>query len=146
MLHIKLKRITNAAKVYKIFCPQTPHPPMGSIGQNSTFFRTWSCCISNLRESQMQQHRTKYFACRPPSPPPSNPGDGVNRSKFPFFQNMVTLHIKFNRFTIAATQYQILTCRPPTPRCPLSHPSNHLDGVNWSKFDFLRTWSCCISD
>ena len=29
------------------------------------FFRAWSCCISNLRESQMQQHGSKYFACRP---------------------------------------------------------------------------------
>ena len=31
-----------------------PHPStlgMGSMGQNSTFFRTWSCCISNLSES-----------------------------------------------------------------------------------------------
>ena len=46
MLHIKLKRITNAATWKQIFCPQTaptppPPPPrswgMRSVGQNSTF-------------------------------------------------------------------------------------------------------------
>ena len=31
----------------------------------------------------MQQHGSKYFACRPP---PLDPGDGVNRSKFNFFR------------------------------------------------------------
>ena len=33
-----------------------------------TFFRTWLCCISNYRESRMQQHGIKYFACAPPTP------------------------------------------------------------------------------
>ena len=39
MLHIKLKRIVNAATWWKIFFPQTPTPTlgMGSIGQISTF-------------------------------------------------------------------------------------------------------------
>ena len=38
MLHIKLKKITNAAIWYQIFCAQTPIPltlRMGSVGQNS---------------------------------------------------------------------------------------------------------------
>ena len=38
MLHIKLKKITNAATWYQIFCAQTPIPltlRMGSVGQNS---------------------------------------------------------------------------------------------------------------
>ena len=33
------------------------------------FFRTWSCCISNLRESQMQPNGRKYFGRGTPSHP-----------------------------------------------------------------------------
>ena len=29
--------------------PLAPTMGMGSEGQNSTFFRTWSCCISKLK-------------------------------------------------------------------------------------------------
>ena len=48
---------------------------VGSKGQNSTFFRTWSYCISNLRESQKQQHNRTYFSRRP------HPSDPVFGSK-----------------------------------------------------------------
>ena len=66
------------------------------------FFRTWSCCISIQREHEMQQHGSKYFARRP-LPHPLDPGDGVSRSKFNFFQNMVTFNIKLKGITNAAT-------------------------------------------
>ena len=48
-------------------------------GQNSTLFRTWSCCISNKRESHMQHHCSKYFASRPSLSPP---GHGDQNSTF----------------------------------------------------------------
>ena len=37
----------------------THRPPSHPI-KNSTFFRTWSCCMSNSTESQMQQHACTY--------------------------------------------------------------------------------------
>ena len=44
------------------------HPPDPRDGVNWSkfhFFRTWSCYISNLRESRLQQHGAEYFACIP---------------------------------------------------------------------------------
>ena len=61
----------------------------------------------------MQQHSTKYFACI--HPPPLGPGDGVIRSKFYFFQNMVMLHVKFKNMVA-----NILPEDPHTP--PPPHP------------------------
>ena len=45
-----------------------PTPTAGVIKVKIFFFRTMSCCISNLRESRMQQHGSKYFAHRSPTP------------------------------------------------------------------------------
>ena len=61
-------------------------PPEDGVNRSKfNFFRTLSCCISNYRESRMQQHGSKYFArrTRPHCP---DPGDGVNRSKFNLFR------------------------------------------------------------
>ena len=44
-------------------------------------------------ESQMQQHGSTYFACRPP--PPLTLGDG-SRVKIQLLRNMVMSHIKLN--------------------------------------------------
>ena len=106
MLHIKLKRITNAATWLP---PPPPHPRDGVNRQGyrqrySTanmkhikrdfrlrdgdgvkrskfnFFRT--CHVAYQGESRLQQHNSKYFSQRHPYPP----GDGVNRSKFKFFR------------------------------------------------------------
>ena len=46
----------------------TTNPGDGVSRSKLNFFRTWSCCISNLRESRMQQHCSKYFALRHPWP------------------------------------------------------------------------------
>ena len=51
--------------------PLPPKPGDGVNRSNFNFFRTWSCCISNKRISQMQQHCSKYFGRRPPPLPPS---------------------------------------------------------------------------
>ena len=76
MLHIKLKGSTNfRSMVAKILPADTyppPHPPppnlrVGSKKSKINFFRTWSCCILNKRESRMQQHGSKYFARNPPT-------------------------------------------------------------------------------
>ena len=67
-----------------IFCPHTPLT-LGSKVEIELFQNIVMLQIK--RESQMQQHGSKYFACIP------HPGVGVNRSKFNF-QNMAMLHIK----------------------------------------------------
>ena len=56
MLQIKLEGIIYSATLKQTFCMQTPDPGGGSIGQNSTLFRTWSCC---------KQRGNKYLARRP---------------------------------------------------------------------------------
>ena len=47
----------------KYFARRPPPPPttLGD-GIKIQLYGTWSCCISNLREMQMQQHCSKYFA------------------------------------------------------------------------------------
>ena len=57
-------------------CNRPPHPrthpsprpdPWGRVRWSKfNFFLTWSSCISNLMESRMQQHGSKYFARNPP--------------------------------------------------------------------------------
>ena len=70
--------------------PPPPDPWDGVKRSKFNFYRTWSCCISNKRDSRMQQNGSKYFACRyplpPPPPPPPDPGNGVTRSKLNFFR------------------------------------------------------------
>ena len=140
------------------------------------FFRTWSCCISNKRESRMQQHGRKYFGHEPP-PTPSNPWG--QKVKIKFFTEYY--HIKLNRFSNSETCQQIFCLHT------FSLPNSTL-GVGlkvkiqlienmvmlhmklnriakaatckyfvrrsplatpltlWSKVNLFRTWSCCISN
>ena len=69
MLYIKLKRITNAATWLSADPPPPPTPPINVHGQGNmhtlvsifnrskfNFSRIWSCCLSNKRESRMQQY------------------------------------------------------------------------------------------
>ena len=124
MLHIKLKGIKNAATWSQIFCLQTPpphtHTPSTTLGygikrSKFNFFSTWPCCVSNLRESRLQQHGSKYFARRHPHP---RPVLGVwSNVKIQLFQNMVMLHIKKgSQMQQHGSKY--FTCRPPTPTPP----------------------------
>ena len=50
------------------FFARTPLPiaAVGVKRSKLNFSRTWLWCISNYRESGMQQHDNKYFTCRPP--------------------------------------------------------------------------------
>ena len=82
--------------------PADPLPDPGGRGQKvkvSTFFRTWSCCISNKLESRMQQQDSKSFAHRPPP----DPGEWDQKVTIQLFHNMAMLHIKLNGITNAAT-------------------------------------------
>ena len=65
----------NMKHIKRDFGSKTCAGPPEMMGSNVKihFFRTWSCCISNSRESRMQQHGRKYFGREPP-PTPSNPG------------------------------------------------------------------------
>ena len=55
-----------------------------SIGQKSTFSEHGHVAYQIKWTHEMQQHASKYFARRPPSP--TTLGDGVNRSKFSFYR------------------------------------------------------------
>ena len=57
----------------------------------------------------MQQHGSKYFACRPL---PLTSGQKV---KIQLFQNNVILHIKLKEIMSAATWSQILSLQRPHP-------------------------------
>ena len=111
------------------------------------FCRTWSCCISNLRESRMQHYGNIYIVTQPP--PPLSP----QKVKIQLFQNMVMLHIKGSRM-----QQHGSNCRQRYNKIwnilnvildgrPVPNP---LGGLRWwdqnVKIHFFRTWSCCISN
>ena len=57
---------------------------MGSIGQSSSFFRTWSL-LHIKGNHEMQQHGSKYFGCRPPPPLPLGIG---SVGQIQLFQNI----------------------------------------------------------
>ena len=61
--------------------PPTPRSWGGVKRSKFKSLRTWSWYVSNSRESRMQQHGSKYFACWPPSSTL-----GVKRLKFYFFR------------------------------------------------------------
>ena len=67
MLPIKLKGTTNAARWWQLFCLLPPTDPGKAYFKRSkfNFFRSWACCISNLRKSQMHQHDSKNIIHRP---------------------------------------------------------------------------------
>ena len=75
----------DCSNMVAIFCTQTPPLTLG-MGSKFNFFRTWSCCISNLMDSRMQQYGSL--------------GSKGNNSTF---QNMFMLLIKQNGITNAAT-------------------------------------------
>ena len=113
--HIKLKGITNAATWLKIVCPQTflPADTWDGVSRSKfNFFRTWSCCISNKRTSRMQQHGSKYYACRPPPPPIPSIRMWLIVN-FQLFHDMV-YQIKGNH-EMQQHSSKYFTCRPPSP-------------------------------
>ena len=101
--------------------PADPPPPstldMRSVGLKVNFFRTWSCCISNLRESRMQQHGSKYVASRPPYHPPPPPGSGMEKigqnSTFSEYGH-IAYQIKLNH-KIQQHGSKYFARRPPPP-------------------------------
>ena len=112
MLHIKLKRITNAATWYQIFCLQTP-PPLPDPGDGinrSIFFRVRST------GQNIWYHVAAFLGL--------GSGDGVNSSKFKwgsivqFFQDMVMLHIKLNGIMKYNNMVAIILPTDPPPSPP----------------------------
>ena len=157
----------------KHFARRPPARPWGWV-QKVSFFRTWSCCISNLRHSRMQQHGSKYFVRRPLPPPPTL--GGFNRSKFSFSEHGHAYQIEWNHESsnLVATSLPAdpLTTDPQGQISTFSehghvachifkresrmqqhgikyfarrHPSDPRGGVIRSKFNFFRTQSYCIS-
>ena len=81
----------------------------------------------------MQQHGSKYFARRPPIPPTLGMGSVGQNSTFSEHGH-VAYQIKENQ-----------ECSNMVANNLLADTPNPGDGVNRSKFNFFRTWSCCIS-
>ena len=84
----------------------------------------------------MQQHGSEYFFTGRLLLTPIDPGGWGQKVKNQLFKSMVMLNIKLNGITNAATCKEIFCCRLPNPG----------DGVKRSKFNFFRTWYCCISN
>ena len=90
----------------------------------------------------MPQHGSNYSARRRPGS-----ADGVNRSKFNFFQIMVMLHINLKGITKFSSMVAIiLRADPSTSPDPGYGSPDPGYGVKRSKFSFYRTLSCCISN
>ena len=71
-------------------------------GQNATFSEYGHVAYQIKRIDAYSNMVANILPADSP-PPPSDPGGGVKRLKFNFFQNMVNLHIKLNEITYAAT-------------------------------------------
>ena len=95
MLHIKLKRISNAA-TWKQYFARRPPPPtlgMGSIGQNSNFSEHGHVAYQ-IKGNHESQHGSKYVARRPI---PTHPLTLALGSKFNFSKHVhVAYQIKEN--------------------------------------------------
>ena len=90
------------------------HPLRHWIGVRRSkfnFFRTSPCCMSNLRELQMQQYGCNMVDPDHPDPRPWGFGQKV---KTHFFQNMVMLHIKYKGMEQRASCKHIFS--------PYTHP------------------------
>ena len=88
--------------VSKYFARIQPTPPpttlgMWSIGQNSTFSKHGHVA-HQIRDKHECSNMVENILPTDPIP-----GDGVSRSEFNIFQNMVVLHIKLKRVMNAAT-------------------------------------------
>ena len=60
MLHVKFNGITNATTILPT------DPPHSTLGVKILFFSEHGHVAYKLKESQMPQHGSKYFAHRPP--------------------------------------------------------------------------------
>ena len=69
----QIKENRECSNMVALFCLQTFDTPMtlgiGSLGQNSTFSEHCHVAYQFKGNHEMQQHGSKYFARRPPSPP-----------------------------------------------------------------------------
>ena len=122
-----------------VYFDRKPPPTlgMGSINTSKiSFFRTWSCCISNFRESRMQQHGSKYFASRPSYLPTLGMGSVVQNSTF-LEHGYVAYQIKENQ-----------ECTNIVANILPTDPLPHRPWVwgQYVKIQLFRTWSCCISN
>ena len=127
--------------VRKYFVRPLPPPPnlgVGSVGQNSTFPEYVHIAYQFKKGSRMQQDGSKYFACRPPIPPTLlTLGMGsISRISTSSGHNHAIYQIKGNN-EMQQHGSKYFACRHP--------PSDPVDGVNRSNFNYFRTWSCCNS-
>ena len=121
--------------------PSIPLPVLwiGSVGHNSIFSEQ-SPVTYRIKENQECTNMVAnilLFAPRPTTPPPTLGMGSVGQNTF--FKNMDMLHIKIKEnHECSHMVSNTLRADPHTP-----DPEN---GVSRSKFTFIRTWSCCISN
>ena len=107
-----------------MFCLQTlaqppqPNDPGDGVKRSKIKFSGQSHVAYLKGNHEMQQHVSKYFACRPYPPPHLGLG---SKGQNPFFQNMVIMHIKLKEITKCSSMVaNILPVAPPPPPPPLT--------------------------
>ena len=136
MLHMKLKEIMKCSNMVANILPADPSLTlgMGLIGQNSILTEHGHVAYQIKGNHQMQQHSSKFIACRPLS----DLGDGVNRSKFNFFRLTVIVMLQNHECSIMVANFLPIDPPPPPPPKPLTRSIGQ-DSI-------FFTQSCCISN
>ena len=148
-LHIKLKRIMNAATWLPTDLP-TPILGMGSVCE--TFSEHGHVAYQIKENHECSNMVANIWPTEPPSP--HNPRDGVNTfSEHGHVAYDIKLNGIMNCSNIVANILPVEPPPPPPPPPPHTHTHTHTpthtnapDSVSRSKVNFFRTWSCYISN
>ena len=119
------------------FLADTPGPGDGSMCQNSTFLEHGLVAYQFKVNHFMQQHGSKKMPTDPyppPLPPPTLGMGSVGQNSTSSEHGHVTYQIKENH-ECSNMVANILPADTPDPG----------NGVNRSKFNLFKTWSCCVS-
>ena len=111
--------------------PPTPSDPGGQKVIIKFFTEYYHIKLNRFSNSETWQ---QIFCLHTFSLPHSILGVGL-KVKIQLIENMVMLHMKFNKIAKAAT------CKYFGHKSPLPAPL-----TLWSKINLFRTWSCCISN
>ena len=114
----------------KDFARIPPSPTdIGGVVKRSKFniFRPWPCCVSNLRESHIQQHGSKYFAHRAKVPK----GSKGQNSTFTGTWSCCILNLRKQHMQQHTSKY--------FANIPLfPHTIPHPDPVGWVKIQLFQ--------
>ena len=136
-MHINSNRITKCCSKLANILPTDPSLTLllGSKGQNVVSSEHGHVAYQIKGNHQRQQHGSKYFPRILPPPPTLGMGSICQNSTFSEHGHA--------EYQIKSTHQMQQHGSNILPAYPLPEPR---DGVNRSKFNFFKTWSCCISN